>query len=203
MKDSPLEKHTHESFGVRKNIPLEIREAVLKALSFYPALKNIKIDFIFKDRIHKSFMQAQPRFTSMYGIRKRRSYIVKIRSAFSLNGEQIPVHSLPKDVLIGWIGHELGHIMDYMRKNNWSMILFGLNYYFSRSFIITAERAADIYALNHGLGGYLLTTKDFILHKAGMSENYISKIKRLYFPPEEIMVMIDEWLSEDGNEHHH
>lgn len=196
-------KQTHESFGVLKNIPLEIREVVLEALSFYPALKNIKIDFIFSNKIRKSFMQAQPRLASMHGSRKRRSYIVKIRRVFSLNGEPTHAHSLPRDVLIGWIGHELGHIMDYMRKNNWSMILFGLNYYFSKSFIITAERAADIYALNHGLGGYLLATKDFILHKAGMSENYISRIRRLYFPPEEIMVMIDEWLSEDGNVHHH
>ncbi|MFP4365570.1 MAG: hypothetical protein ACLFQA_00615 [Bacteroidales bacterium] len=198
-----MEEQTRESFGVLKTIPSVIKEAVLEALSFYPALKNVKIDFIFNQRIRKSFMQAQPRITSMVGSRKRRTYIVKIKSVFSLNGELIPVHRLPKDVIVGWIGHELGHIMDYMRKDNWSMLLFGLNYYFSKSFIITAERAADIYALNHGLGGYLLTTKDFILHKAGMSENYISRIKRLYFPPEEIMVMMDEWLSEDGNEHHY
>ncbi len=192
-----MENKSHEHFGILKTIPSEIREVTLKALSFYPALKNVKIDFVFNEKIRKSFMQAQPRYTTMYGSRKWRSYMIKIRRFFSLNGEEIPVQDLPVDVLIGWIGHELGHIMDYMRKNNWSLMLFGLNYYSSRSFIITAERAADIYALNHGLGGYILATKEFILKQAGMSEAYVNRIKRLYLPPEEIMVMMDDWLSEE------
>jgi hypothetical protein len=192
-----MEKFTDESFGNGKNIPQEIRKAVLKALSFYPALRSVKIDFVFNENIRKSFMQAQPRYTTMYGSRKWRTYLIKIKRFFSLHGEEIPAHKLPEDVLVGWIGHELGHIMDYLRKNNWSMMLFGFNYFTSRSFIITAERAADIYALNHGLGGYILATKEFILNSAGMSETYVNRIKRLYLPPEEIMVMIDDWLSED------
>ena len=192
-----MENRPHEHFSLLKTIPSEIREVTLRALSFYPALKNVKIDFVYSDNIRKSFMQAQPRLTSMYGSSKCRSYIIKIRRVFSLNGDKIPAHDLPGDVLVGWIGHELGHIMDYMRKNNWSMIIFGLNYYISRSFIITAERAADIYALNHGLGGYILATKEFILKQAGMSEAYVNRIKRLYLPPEEIMVMMDDWLSEE------
>jgi hypothetical protein len=192
-----MDKITHKGFGNRKDIPQEIRKAALKALSFYPALRDVKIDFVFNENIKKSFMQAQPKFTSMYGSRKLRTYLIKIKRMFSLHGEEIPAHRLPEDVLIGWIGHELGHIMDYLRKNNWSMMLFGLNYFTSSSFIITAERAADIYALNHGLGGYILATKEFILNKAGMSETYVSRIKRLYLPPEEIMVMMDDWLSED------
>jgi hypothetical protein len=192
-----MENKSHEHFGTLKTIPSEIREVTLKALSFYPALKNVKIDFVFNEKIRKSFMQAQPRYTTMYGPSRWRSYMIKIRRFFSLNGDEIPVQDLPGDVLIGWIGHELGHIMDYLRKNNWSLMLFGLNYYASRSFIITAERAADIYALNHGLGGYILATKEFILKQAGMSEDYVNRIKRLYLPPEEIMVMMDDWLSEE------
>jgi hypothetical protein len=186
-----------ESFGNLKNIPSEIREVTLKALSFYPALKNVKIDFVFNENIRKSFMQAQPRYTSMYGSRKWRSYLVKISRNFSLNGKKVPIQNLPGDVLVGWIGHELGHIMDYLRKNNWSLMLFGLGYFTSRSFIITAERAADTYALDHGLGGYLLSTKEFILQQAGMPERYIRRIKRLYLPPEEIMDMMENRVGQE------
>lgn len=82
---------------------------------------------------------------------------------------------MPEDVLIGWIGHELGHLMDYLHCSWWSMILFGIGYLTSKSFIISAERAADTYAVNHGLGDYILATKDFILHQAGMPECYIKK----------------------------
>jgi hypothetical protein len=188
----------YEKFGKNKNIPLEIREATLKALSFYPQLKNVKIDFEFSRNIRKSFMQAQPRYTTMYGLRRWRSYLVKVSREFTLNGTEVPAHKLPENVLIGWIGHELGHIMDYLRKNNWSMILFGISYFTSKSFIIMAERAADTYALDHGLGKYILATKEFIMQQAGMSEKYINRIKRLYLPPEEIMDMMENRLSEDN-----
>jgi hypothetical protein len=188
----------YEKFGKNKNIPAEIREVTLKALSFYPQLKNVRIDFEFSENIRKSFMQAQPRYKTMYGFRKWRTYLVRISRNFTLNGTEVPVHELPEDVLIGWIGHELGHIMDYLRKNNWSMILFGIGYYTSKSFIIMAERAADTYALDHGLGKYILATKEFIMQQAGMPEKYINRIKRLYLPPEEIMDMMESRLSADG-----
>jgi hypothetical protein len=192
-----MKKNSYEAFGARKTIPPEIREVTLRALSFYPLLKDVKIDFVYNENIRKSLMQAQPRFSTMYGSRKWRSYLIKIHRFFSLKGKSIPVHELPEDVLIGWIGHELGHIMDYLRKNNWSLMLFGLGYFTSKSFIIMAERAADTYALDHGLGDYLLATKDYILHEAGMSEKYIRRIKRLYLPPEEIMDLMENRPSED------
>ncbi len=104
-----MEKSLHENFGHRKTIPPEIREVTLKALSFYPALKNVKIDFVFNENLRKSLMQAQPRVSSMCGSRKRRSYLIKIHRCFSMNGKKVPVHRLPENVLVGWIGHELGH----------------------------------------------------------------------------------------------
>jgi hypothetical protein len=188
----------YEQFGKHKIIPAEIREVVLKALSFYPQLKNVKIDFKFSENIRKSFMQAQPRYRTMYGFRKWRSYLVKISRNFTLNGSQVPAHELPEKVLVGWLGHELGHIVDYLRKNNWSMMLYGIGYFTSKSFIIMAERAADTYALDHGLGNHIIATKEFIMKQAGMSEKYINRIKRLYLPPEEIMDMMENRLSDDS-----
>jgi hypothetical protein len=188
----------YEAFLNYKTMPHPLREVILKALSFYPELVDIKIEFKINDNIRKSVMQAQPRFTSMLGRRKWRSYIIKISKCFELKGRKIPIHDLPEDVLIGWIGHELGHIMDYMRRNTWSMILFGIGYYTSKSFIIAAERVADTYAVNQGLGDYILATKDFILHQAGMPEPYIQRILKLYMPPEEIMLMLENKLPENG-----
>jgi hypothetical protein len=192
-----MRKRSYEDFAVRKKIPPEIREVTLKALSFYPTLKNVKIDFVFREKFRKSFMQAQPRFITMYGSRKWRSYVVKIHRNFSLNGREIPIHELPENVLVGWIGHELGHIMDYLKKNNLSMLLFGLAYFTSQSFIITAERAADTYAFDHGLGKYIVATREFILHEAGLDDRYVNRLKRLYLPPEELMVMMEKKATVD------
>ena len=178
-------------FGNKKQIPAELREVILKALSFYPKLQNIKIDFVFNEHIRKTVMQAQPRYTSMYRSRKRRTYLIKISRHFKLKGKKIPIQHLPVEVLVGWIGHELGHIMDYLKRNNWSMILFGIGYYTSKSFIMAAERVADTHAVNHGLGDYILATKDFIFHEAGMPEKYISRKKKLYLSPEEVMDIVE------------
>ena len=178
-------------FGNKKQIPAELREVILKALSFYPKLQNIKIDFVFNEHIRKTVMQAQPRYTSMYRSRKRRTYLVKISRHFKLKGKMIPIQHLPVEVLVGWIGHELGHIMDYLKRNNWSMILFGIGYYTSKSFIMAAERVADTHAVNQGLGDYILATKDFIFHEAGMPEKYISRKKKLYLSPEEVMNIVE------------
>lgn len=192
MSDKSLEQFSH-----KKHIPDELREVTLKALSFYPKLKHVEIDFVFNEHIRKSVMQAQPRFTSMYGSRRRRTYLIKISRNFELMGNKIPVQELPEKVLIGWIGHELGHIMDYLKRNNWSMILFGIGYYTSKSFIMAAERVADTYAINHGLSDYILATKDFILHEAGLPEKYINRIKKLYLSPEEVMAMVEKRSTED------
>lgn len=190
-----MSKEPHIHF--HHNIPKEIREVTLKALSHYPKLKEVEIDFLFNENIRKSVMQAQPRFTSLLRSKEKRSYVIKVSRNFSLKGKTMPIHDLPEAVLIGWIGHELGHIMDYLEKSNLEMIYFGIAYLTSNRFVISAERVADTFAVNHGLGDYILATKDFILHQAGMSEAYIQKIKRLYLSPEVIMELMENKISEE------
>jgi hypothetical protein len=197
MNDEKMTSSKLEKFSNKKRIPAELRDVILKALSFYPELHNIDIDFVFNENIRKSVMQAQPRFTTMYGNKSRRNYLVKISRNLKLKGDTIPIQELPEEVLIGWIGHELGHIMDYLKRSNWSMILFGSGYYTSKSFIISAERVADTYAINHELGDYILATQEFILHKAGLPEKYINRIKKLYLSTEEVIALVEHRSVED------
>ncbi len=48
----------------------------------------------------------------------------------------------------------------------------------------------DTYALDHKLGDYIIATKEFILTMGGISKSHISRIKKLYLSPEEIMDMM-------------
>jgi hypothetical protein len=187
-----MENAAHPDYGINKIIPAEIYDVTIKALSFYPSLNKASIKFEFNENIRKHVMQAMPQFSSMFSTRRKRSYVIRISRFFNLKGVHIPIHELPEDVLVGWIGHELGHIMDYQKRSNWSLVLFGIGYYTSRSFIMAAERVADSYAIDHGLGEYILATKDFILHQAGMPDRYIKKIRRHYLPPEEVMMLMDK-----------
>lgn len=167
------------------------REAYI-ALSHYPELKNTPIEFRFKKNIKKSFMQAQPKITGLFKKRKNRSYLIFINEEFSIEDEKFNISMVPSEVLIGWIGHELGHIMDYRERSAIDLIWFGIKYVTSKKYIREAERTADTYAVNHGLGENIIATKDFILNHSRLSDTYKNRIADLYLSPEEIMVLIDE-----------
>jgi hypothetical protein len=175
-----------------KIIPPSIEEEVRIALSHFPELIDTPIEFRFKPRIKKSFMLAQPKFSGILNKRKNRSYFIMISETFSIEDDEFGVKDLPKDVLIGWIGHELGHIMDYRDRSGVNLMIFGIRYLFSSKHIREAERAADTYAVNRGMGEYILATKDFILSHANLSEVYKARIKRLYLSPEEILELVEE-----------
>ncbi|SLJ90013.1 hypothetical protein SAMN05660445_00923 [Salegentibacter salarius] len=179
-----------------KVVPDEIWRETYVALSHYPELRDTPIEFKFKKKIQKSFMQAQPKLSGLLKNKKNRSYFVMISEHIKIEDEVFDVKNVPSEVLIGWIGHELGHIMDYRERNAANMVWFGIKYLTSKKYIQEAERAADTYAVNHGLGKYIIATKDFILNHTHLADSYKARIKKLYLSQEEIMALIDE-IDED------
>lgn len=175
-----------------KVIPESIKEEAIEALRFFPELYDTAIEFKFKANIRKSTMQAQPRFASFFKAKEKREYVILISRNIQIEGEKFTMEDIPSDVKIGWIGHELGHIMDYRDRTNVGMLIFGLKYLFSAAHIKEVERAADTYAIAHGMGDYILKTKNFILENANLSERYKERIRRLYISPEEVMELINK-----------
>lgn len=173
-------------FKRNKTIPAIIEKNVLTALSFYPELQDAVIHFVFKQRIKSSVMQAQPVFGSLLRSRANRSYRINISAMFRLTHTAVPIHHLPDEIMIGWIGHELGHIMDYEHRSNLGVVGFGLGYVTSAAYVKKAEQRADDYAVRRGLGRYLIATKRFILDHAELPQAYKDKIARLYVSPDEI-----------------
>ena len=175
-----------------KIVPDAIWRETYVALSHYPELKDVPIEFKFKKNIKKSFMQAQPKIGGLFKKRKNRGYLVFINEKFTIDDEVFDITTVPSEVLIGWIGHELGHIMDYLDRTGAELLWFGMRYVTSKNYIREAERAADTYAVNHGLGEQIIATKNFILNHSRLSDNYKDRIQELYLSPEEIMALIDE-----------
>lgn len=182
-----------------KIIPESILNEAKIALSYFPELENIEIEFKFKEDIKKSFMQAQPKVGNLFKGKNHRSYYVFMSSKFLIEKEEFSMADVPSDVLIGWLGHELGHIMDYREKSAMGLVIFGFRYITSANYIKEAERAADTYAVNSGMGDYILATKDFILNHSHLSNTYKERIARLYLSPDEILVMVNN-LEEDLEE---
>lgn len=173
-----------------KQIPAILEKNILTALSFYPELVNTTIHFIFKADIKTSVMQAQPVFTTLLQRRKNRRYRINISVHFKLIHSQIPIHQIPDEVMIGWIGHELGHILDYENRSNAGVISFGYRYISSPAYVKEAERVADTYAVERGLGKYIIATKRFILDHAELPQSYKNKIARLYLSPDVIVELV-------------
>jgi len=73
------------------------------------------------------------------------------------------------------------------------MMQFGVGYFFSSRYFMQAERAADLFAISHGLGDKIVATKNFILDHAHLPERYKKKIRRLYLSPEETLRLIEEY----------
>lgn len=185
---------TIHRFGQQKIIPQLLREEVLLALSYYPELLTTSIRFMIVDpAIKNSVMQAQPEFASMLLPWKERGYVIKISRFFRGGQKQLPIETIPQNILIGWIGHELGHIMDYIHRSGWEMARYGFGYAVSRRYLMKAERKADLFAIGHGLGDKIVATKNFILDHADLPERYKDKIRRLYLSPEETLLLIDEY----------
>lgn len=172
-----------------KIAPDLIKPEVTKALSFYPELKDTPIEFKFKPSLKKSLMKAQPKFSSLFKNKKNREYVILMSKNFTLDGLQLDFNSIPKNVLIGWLGHELGHIMDYQSRSNLNLITFGVRYFFSGNFIRKAERTADLFAISHQMEPYILATKNYILNHSDLSEKYKSRIQKLYLSPDELLAL--------------
>ena len=180
------------SMNAQQIIPNAISKEIQVALSYYPELKDTPIKFKFKKNIKKSTMLAQPTFGSFFRTRKNRRYVILISETFKISDKTFLTKHIPSDILIGWIGHELGHIMDYSNRSKLDLIWFGINYLLSDNHIVEAERAADTYAVQHKMEDYILKTKDFILNNADVNEAYKLRIKKYYLSPEEIMDIIQK-----------
>lgn len=189
--DNHIEKN-ESVFIENKKIPKIIEQQVLTALSHYPELRNATITFAFTRKLKKSIMAARPVVNTLLGKRENRAYIILISAVFKLNNSIEPIHHVSDEVMVGWIGHELGHIMDYEQRSTLGIARFGVLYGLSRAYIRKAERVADTFAVNRGMAPYLIATKEFILHHVELSDHYKNKIKQLYPSPDDIVDLAHE-----------
>ncbi|MFD1769926.1 hypothetical protein [Sphingobacterium suaedae] len=197
MADQRTKNTRLDTWTNNKKIPNVIREPILTALSHYPELRQTRIDFVFTQKLRKSIMAARPIAASAIGLRNQRRYQILIRPVFKLAHTIEPIHHVSPQVLIGWIGHELGHIMDYETRNAWGLIQFGILYGLSKKYVRKAERIADTYAVERGMGGYIIATKQFILGHSGLPDKYRRKIARLYLSPDDIVALVASLQNED------
>lgn len=171
---------------LNKRIPNELVSVILKTLKHYPELDSISIDFVIDDRIHNSFMQAKPNPLTLLKKRESRTYKVQLMSSLMIGDSIIPTHLLPQDALMGWFGHEIGHIVDYEGMDNVEIMILGIRYIFSKNYVIRTEERVDLIAIGHGLGKENIAWKEYVLGQPLLPKAYLDKIKQIYMPPSKV-----------------
>lgn len=141
-------------FGNHKTLIAAYEKQMLIALSYFPELKDIKIQFRLKNR--ETPLATRPSLFSMFRSAKKRTYIITISKKSTNYLDAIVFKNLNYNAQIGVLGHELCHVSDYLNKGFGKMSNVVFIEIFSKKAVDKFEFNTDLNCINHGLGYQLL-----------------------------------------------
>ena len=168
-------------FGTNKTYPEDVEIAVLVALSYFPELKNTPIEFVYEKQCE--FLITKPKNRIFIGRRKRRYRILMTTNKDPAKG--MVIERVAFNALVGVIGHELAHVLDYSQKSVFSTAMTSFRYSTSKQYRRNLERATDIATVDHGLGYQLFRIRIYFPEKE-------TKEHDSYLEREEILDLIKE-----------
>lgn len=159
-------------YSTNKTIPADVELAALVALSFFPELKVTPIEFMYEKQCE--FLITKPR-NKLFAGRKKRSY--RILMTINRDHDQgMVIDRIAFNALVGVIGHELAHIVDYSQKSVLSTAMTGFRYSTSKQYRANLERATDIATVEHGLGYQLFRIRIYFPEeKAKGYDSYLDR----------------------------
>ena len=158
----------------------------LKALSFYPELKDVNIEF--READIGTTLAARPILSSFFNTDYERKYEVIFNNA---NDCEVPFSELPEEGQVGILGHELAHILDYETKSFGQLLVTGC-FYINAHSIRNYERGIDRVTVERGLGEKLHDAYQYILEESQASLKYKKFKKFTYLEPHEILDHVRE-----------
>ena len=172
-----------------RKLAKELEKEIKEAARHYPELADYVILFRFSKINRQSFMLAQPRLRSLIFPKSKRQFEILINRKKFVDNAMFEDGRIPSEIIIGWIGHELGHIKDYIDRSTLNLMWFGYKYATDKKFLMKAEVTADKNAVHAGLIDYLVTSKKFGRDPKYFPQTYIDKLNELYPSVEAVL----EW----------
>ena len=172
----------------------KLRTWFAETLAAYPELYDRPI-YLRKLSMKRSTMRAQPVINGAFFRRATRHYRVDFSDHLDVT-QHVKVQELPKEVVIGWFAHELGHVVDYLNRPVLGMISFGLGYALWSRYMRKAERVADTIAVEHGFGAEVRATKQYLLKHATLPKHYKKRLRKYYLSADELEGVILTWERE-------
>jgi hypothetical protein len=146
-----------------------LKTDILSALYFYPELSGVSIKFSYKP-INQT-MNSRPTFLNVFRQNAKRHYRIIINNNKG-KCKGLPFEELSFNIKTGWLGHELAHICDYEKLNNWQTFWFAVKYVFSKRYIREVERNTDLITIKHGLAFPLFDGTDYLLRSKEIGAKY-------------------------------
>ena len=163
-----------------------LKLAFYVALTRYPELHHTRV--ILKHKPINSTMQAQPSPEFMFKRKNKRGYRIFVNNNPLRTG--IDYKELSFNGLVGWIGHEFAHLIDYNTMKNRALLGFIVGYVFNKRKMRRTERNADRETIKRGLGIQLLDGVSFIEKNNKTSKKYRKRKQKNYLSEAEIMLDI-------------
>ena len=139
-------------FSQNKTIPKEFEQPILAALSHFPELKPIRINFITREAYTP--LSTRPAFKSLIKRKSRRKYLIIISTRSIDTLAPLLFKNLTFNERVGIMGHELSHVVDFDNKNFLQSLVNAVGH-ISKRFIDKMEFHTDLICVQHGLGKYL------------------------------------------------
>lgn len=140
-------------FGNNKKLPQGYEKQALLALSFFPELKNIRIDFELTNDMTP--LASRPTIWSVFRKPEKRHYLISISTKSKGILDSILLGNLNYNAQVGVLAHEISHVADYNTKNFWQFLRLGFGL-LSSSYMDKFEYNTDAICIEHGAGFQLL-----------------------------------------------
>jgi len=176
-----------EEFGQHKIYPRSLELPILIALSFFPELKNISIEF--KEKKSSFAFASRPDFGKFLLTKSKRKYLVILSTESRFVSKDLLFRALPLNAQVGILGHELSHTAFYLSQNFSSIVKIGLLYFYN-SFRIEFEINTDKATIDRGLGFQLLDFSTYCHNHPKATEKYKKWLNRYYLHPDQITAYI-------------
>lgn len=172
-------------FGQQKKLAEGYELQCLLALSHYPELKEVPIDFVIEETFIP--LASRPAPISVVFPWVKRKYLVVISSKSADFFEGILMHNLPFNEQVGVLGHELAHSLFYLNKNSLQLARIAYRYEKDGAFHDQFEQETDKRAVAHGLGYQLYDYAFFVRKSFGNTQEEIAQEEGgTYLSPKEL-----------------
>lgn len=181
-----------EEYGQNKNLAKGYELQCLLALSHYPELKEVPIDFVIQETFIPLASRPSPMSVLLPWV--KRKYLVVISSKSADFFEGILMHNLPFNEQVGVLGHELAHSLFYLDKNSFQLAWIAYQYEKNGPFHDRFEQDTDKRAVAHGLGYQLYDYAFFVRKSFGNTQEEIAKEEGgTYLSPKELAAEMEKY----------